>query len=125
MDRTLVLKILQKEYFVKLEDSIYNLRELTEEIRDVITYKPELWDDAKCIGNIQYKLSDSFNVIDSILQQLDDPNALGYTNSRNYLIDYVTKIKLNINDLNSNFSPINDKLIINHNNILMDLILKY
>ena len=56
---------------------------------------------------------------------VEDPNKIGYTNSREYLKKYLESIYHNIIELIKNLNPFNEKLVIMHNNLLCDFVLKY
>lgn len=126
MDRTLIMKILGKEDFVKLEDTVYNLREITDEIRDSLIFNPDIFNDVKFLDSTQYGLVSSLQVIKDLITKLEDPNLIsGYTNSKEYLKKYVTSFSIYIDGILKSIKPIDEKSLTHNNNMVVDLILKY
>ena len=126
MDRGLLLKILGKEDAIKLEDTIYNLREITDEIRANLSLNITFFDDEKLVTRLQYELKDLNEILNYIRANMELPeNNIGYTNSRNYIKDYIDKMLVNIDGLVQNIIPFIDKKVIYYNNMIADLVLIY
>lgn len=126
MDRTLVKKILGLEYFVKLEDTIYNLREITDDIRDSILFNKDIFYNTEIIDRSNYELNSALQIIKSILSKLENPDLIvGYTNSKEYLKKYVNSISCDIDSIQKAFLAKDEKLLVYHNNMLCDSILRY
>ena len=126
MDKGLLLKILGKEYSIKLEDAVYNLREITDEIRANLSFNIEFFSDEKHIKNLKHELEGIYKVLDGIMDNMNLPeNNIGYTNSRNYIKDYVSRLCVNIDGLKEVIIPFEDKKVVYYNNMIADLVLKY
>lgn len=124
MDKALLIKVLGKEDSVKLEDQIYNLRDITDEIRMGLISDMSIFTE-KFIDRALYELTAINKAVEKIKSNIEDPNNSGYTNSREYLKKYVNGIYNNIGELKMNLRPFNERLVINHNNLLCDAVLKY
>lgn len=123
MDRDLILKMLGKKDSVDLYDSIYNLRDMGNELRRIIILnlfnKEEL---------IKYKneLENIYNVIKPILDKVNDDSYIkGYTNSKKYLIKYIEDLCKSIDGIINGIEIMNIKELTYHINILMDKVLIY
>lgn len=124
MEKGLLIKVLGKADAVNLEDQIYNLRDITDKIRYGLIGNIDMFDE-KFIINALKELEGINEVIKEIKVNVEDPNNIGYTNSREYLKKYLDGIWNNITELKKNLSPFNEKLVIMHNNLLCDYVLKY
>ncbi|MBB6623279.1 hypothetical protein [Clostridium gasigenes] len=124
MDRTLVLKLLGKKDSVDLGDQLYNLREITEELRELIILNLPIKEE---IIEITIKrLSDIYNIIMPIKENFKDDNSIvGYTNSKVYLSQFINDLCVNIQGLIRSCKPFDNKGFIYHTNIIIDLVLVY
>ena len=124
MDRKLIEKIIGKKNYVDLNDEIYNLREVTSKMREKIVFKENFTEDF--LNYISLKALSTKNTIDNIVDGLEnDKFALGYTNSKAYLLKYLNDYQYNLNGILENINPLNyDELII-YTNSLIDLILLF
>lgn len=124
MDRKLIEKIIGKKNYVDLNDEIYNLREVTSKMREKIVFKENFTEDF--LNYIYLKALSTKNTIDNIVDGLEnDKFALGYTNSKAYLLKYLNDYQYNLNGILENINPLNyDELII-YTNSLIDLILLF
>lgn len=126
MEKGLILKILGKENSVKLEDQVYNLREITDETRINIASNEEIFRDELYIKRFQHELYKISEVLESIKKNMELPeNSIGYTNSRVYLKNYIINMCKNIELLIESLKPCDMKKIIYYNNMIADLVLKY
>ncbi|EKY28611.1 hypothetical protein [Clostridium celatum] len=124
MDRRLILKLIGKKDSVDLDDSIYNLREIGEEIRGFVILTSSV-DDNFEIRN-KRRLESVLNIIKPISNKLkDDDNIKGYTNSKKYLIKYLDDLCINIEGILSNIDRCDIKKLTYYTNVLMDLVLIY
>lgn len=124
MDRTLVLKLLGKKDSVDLGDQVYNLREITEELREIIVWSLPI--DEEVITSTINRLSDIYNIIIHIKKNFQDDNSVpGYTNSKIYLSKFINDLCLNTQGLIKNFKSFDNKGFIYHTNIIIDLVLVY
>lgn len=124
MDKGLLIKVLGKADGVKLEDLIYNLRDVTDTIRYDLVGNVDMFDES-FINNLIKELEEINNWVKEIRVNLENTSSMGYTNSRNYLEKYLSGISDNIIELTTNLIPFNEKDVIFHNNILCDYVLKY
>lgn len=124
MDKFLILKILGKKDFVELDDQIYNLREIIDDLRQGILLKVSLNTDFidKAIDDLTI-ISNSLNSIKDILE--DSFKIPGYTNSKKYLHKFTFDLCLNIEALIENMNPIKAEAFIYHTNIIADLVYSY
>ena len=118
MEKGLLIKVLGKADAVRLEDQIYNLRDITNKVRYGLMGNMSIFDDNFIADVVK-------EVIKEIKINVEDPNKIGYTNSREYLKKYLESISHNIIELIKNLNPFNEKLVIMHNNLLCDCVLKY
>lgn len=124
MDKFLLLKILGKKDSVDLGDMIYNLRDICDNIRNLINLNADINNDF--ISETNMKLNDIYNTIKSIDNNLkSSDNAYGYTNSRKYLSDFTSRLCSNMTEFIHSLEIQNIKNITYYNNLLIDLILKY
>ena len=95
MDRKLIEKIIGKKNYVDLNDEIYNLREVTSKMREKIVFKESF--SKEFLNYVYNKVSKSKNIIDYIIQGLEnDSFAIGYTNSKIYLLKYLKDYQNNL-----------------------------
>ncbi len=124
MDRTLVLKLLGKKDSVDLGDQVYNLREITEELRELIILNLPI--NEGIIESTINRLSDIYNIILPIKENFKDDNSIaGYTNSKVYLSQFINDLCVNTNGLIRSCKPFDNKGFIYHTNIIIDLVLVY
>lgn len=124
MDKALVLKIIGKKDSVDLGDSIYNLRNIGYKLREVIILNIPINDDL--IIKNKESLTDIQGIISNIADKLEaDEYIKGYTNSKNYLEKYICDLRDNIDGILLAIEHVDIKLLTNHTNMLMDLVLAY
>lgn len=124
MDRNLIMKVLGKKDSVDLHDQIYNLREITDELREVIVLGAPVTEEF--IIRINRRLNAIYNIIQPIKDKLEDPSSIvGYTNSKMYLMKYIDDLCINIKGVLCTINPFEVKGFTQHSNILMDLVLAY
>ncbi|MBS6500199.1 MAG: hypothetical protein KH415_00955 [Clostridium sp.] len=124
MDRKLIEKILGKKNYVNLNDEIYILREITNNMRQNIQNNLSFTDEL--ISEINVKASKSQVIIDEIINGLEnDSFIVGYTNSKNYLLKYLKDFNNNLEGIIKNTKPINFDELIKYTNSLIDLILLF
>ena len=124
MEKGLLIKVLGKEDSVKLEDGIYNLRDITYQIRSGLMGNTGIFNEDFIKGAIS-ELEEINKVIRDIKCNVEDPKSIGYTNSREYLKKYLGNIDTNIIQLIINLKPFNERGVTTHNNLLCDSVLKY
>lgn len=124
MDRKLIEKIIGKKYYVDLNDEIFNLREMTSNMREKIVFKENFTEDF--LNEIKKKVLKSKAVVDNIIEGLEnDKFVQGYTNSKIYLLKYLKDYQYNLNGIIKTTTPLSyDELII-YTNSLIDLILLF
>lgn len=124
IDRNLILKILGKKDSVDLGDMIFNLRGICYDLRDMINLNSNISDDFSL--EIIKNLDSIYDVLKPINEKIKSPDTIsGYTNSRNYLSNFTNILCTNIIDLINAIKNLDIQKIIYHNNIIIDLILKY
>lgn len=124
MDRGLVLKLLGKKHAVDLEDQVYNLRDITDGLREKIILGLQLEEDYS-LSTIN-RLKTISKILLPIKDALEDENIIpGYTNSKLYLKKFINDIILNIDGIIEALNPFDNKNFIYHTNVLMDKILAY
>lgn len=124
MDKSLLLKILGKKDSVDLGDMVYNLRNISAQLRDAINMNLPIDNDA--LPETIKSLNDIHAVLKSIDENLNNAgNTAGYTNSRQYLSQFVAGLCSNLIDLINSLEVLDIKKITYYNNIIIDLILKY
>lgn len=123
MDRDLILRMLGKKDSVDLYDSIYNLRDMGNELRKIIILN--LLNEEELI-KYKNEFKNIHNTIKPILDKVKDDNYIkGYTNSKKYLIKYIEDLYKSIDGIINGIERIDIKEIIYHINILMDKVLVY
>lgn len=124
MDKTLVLKILGKKGSVDLGDQVYNLIEITEYLRSLITLKSPISDEV--INSTVRQLENVYKVILEIKENFGaGENVIGYTNSKIYLSEFINSLEINIKGLIEAFEPFNRKEFVYYTNTIIDLALDY
>lgn len=124
MEKGLLIKVLGKVDAVKLEDQIYNLREVTDNIRSGLMSDMSIFNEDFIEKSIE-ELTLIHDIIIELKGNIEDPNKTGYTNSREYLKKYMGSICNNIKELKKNLRPFDEKSVVNFNNLLCDEVLKY
>ncbi|MCF0148609.1 MAG: hypothetical protein HUJ77_09455 [Clostridium sp.] len=124
MDRKLIEKIIGKKYYVDLNDEIYILRDITSMMREKIVFKESFSEEV--LNTIKCKALKSKNTVDSIVDGLEnDKFAIGYTNSKIYLLKYLKDIQFNLNKMLENCNLLKQDELIIYTNSLIDLILLF
>lgn len=124
MDKILIVKILGKKDAVDLDDSVYNLRDVCDELRNIIILNLPIDEEFKA-RNIR-RLKAINGIVKPISEKLkSDDYIQGYTNSKKYLLKYVEDISTYIEGVLSAMEPLNIKDFTYYTNMLMDLVLVY
>lgn len=124
MDKSLILKILSKKDSVDLDDQIYNLRDITEELSTRLFLGLKI--DNEYILEINRRLKAIYNILNPIKIKLRSSDYIvGYTNSKAYLSKFIDDICINIKSIIKNLQFLETKELTYHTNILMDLVLSY
>lgn len=123
MEKFLLLKILGKKYSVILDDEVYNLKIIAEELRDINLQNLSI--EKSFINKTKEALGKSVANLTEILEFLCGDNVVGYTNSKNYLIKYVGDLIFYCNGIVDNIKEEETKELIFHSNMLRDLLLVY
>jgi hypothetical protein len=124
LDRKLIEKIIGKKNYVDLNDEVFNLREITSKMRDKIVFKDNF--DEDFLNKINNKTLKCKAVIDNIIDGLEgDKFALGYTNSKIYLLKYLKDFQYNLNGILKTSNPLRHDELIIYTNSLIDLILLF
>lgn len=123
MDRVLIEKIIGKKYYVELNDEIFNLRNISYEIRESILFKEELKEGF--IKSSSIKINNSKNIIIDIIDVLESDNIKGYTNSKIYLAKYLKDIYRNLEGILNTINKVNYDELLLYTNSLIDLILLF
>ena len=124
MDKALILKILGKKDSVDLGDMIFNLRNICYNLRDIIDLNLDI--NNEFILDTKEKLNNIYTVVKAIENNLkSSDNLIGYTNSKNYLLNFITKLCSNLLGLINSFEPLEIKNLIYYNNVIIDVMLIY
>lgn len=124
MDRVLISKILGKKDSVDLDDQIYNLRDITEPLREIIVFNLPIDEELKTSTIRRLKAIN--NILIPIKEKLEDENSIqGFTNSKKFLAEFINDLSVNIEGLLGSFEPFDNKKFIYHSNFIMDLVLVY
>lgn len=124
MDKKLISSILGKKDSVDLDDSIYNLRDITEEFRDIILLSLNI--EEEFIVKNKRRLTAIYNILNPMLDKLtDDSYIQGYTNSKKHLAKYISAICTHITEAIPSMESNDIKNFIYHSNMLIDLVLVY
>lgn len=124
MDRKLIEKIIGKKNYTDLNDEVFNLREVTSRMREIIVFKEDFTEEF--INDINKKVINSKSVIDNIIDGLENDKFIsGYTNSKIYLLKYLKDFQYNLNGILKTSNPLNHDELIIYTNSLIDLILLF
>lgn len=124
MDKNLIIKILGKKDAVDLDDSVYKLRDICDELRSVIILNIPIDDDFKLRNRRRLKAIDG--IVRPISEKLkSDSYIQGYTNSKKYLLKYVENMSEYIDGVLSAMDTLDIKNFTYYTNMLMDLVLVY
>ncbi|MGG7059793.1 hypothetical protein ACQPUY_09380 [Clostridium nigeriense] len=124
MDRKLIEKIIGKKNYADLNDEVFNLREVTSKMREIIVFKEKFTEEF--LNDINKKVINSKSVIDNIIDGLENDKFIsGYTNSKIYLLKYLKDYQYNLNEILKTSNPLNYNKLIIYTNSLIDLILLF
>lgn len=124
MDKLLITKIIGKKDAVDLDDSVYNLRDICEELRNIVILNLPIDDEFKARNRRRLKAIDY--IVKPIAEKLkNDEYIQGYTNSKKYLFKYVDDMSTYIDGVLASMEPLNIKDFTYNTNMLMDLVLVY
>ena len=124
MDRALVLKLLGKKDSVDLDDMVYNLREITEELSESIVLSLPIKEEA--ITQTVRRLNVIYNILLPIKENFKDgENVQGYTNSKAHMSEFINDLCVNTKGLINALEPFENKAFIYHTNVIIDLVLDY
>ncbi|MGG7143281.1 hypothetical protein ACQPVP_07415 [Clostridium nigeriense] len=124
MDRKLIEKIIGKKNYADLNDEVFNLREVTSKMREIIVFKEKFTEEF--LNDINKKVINSKSVIDNIIDGLENDKFIsGYTNSKIYLLKYLKDYQYNLNGILKTSNPLNYNKLIIYTNSLIDLILLF
>lgn len=124
MDRKLIEKIIGKKNYVDLNDEVFNLREITSDMREKIVFKEDFNEDF--LNNINRRVIMAKSTIDNIIDGLEnDKFVSGYTNSKAYLLQYLKNYQYNLSGILKTIDPLNHDELIIYTNSLIDLLLLF
>lgn len=124
LDRKLIEKIIGKKNYADLNDEVFNLREVTSKMREIIVFKEKFTEEF--LNDINKKVINSKSVIDNIIDGLENDKFIsGYTNSKIYLLKYLKDYQYNLNGILKTSNPLNYNKLIIYTNSLIDLILLF
>lgn len=124
MDKNLIIKILGKKDAVDLDDSVYNLRDVCDELRNVIILNLSIDEEFEIRNRRRLKAING--IIMPIWEKLkNDKYIQGYTNSKKYLLKYTEDMSTYIEGILSSMQPLNINELTYNTNMLMDLVLVY
>lgn len=124
LDRKLIEKIIGKKNYADLNDEVFNLREVTSKMREIIVFKEKFTEEF--LNDINKKVINSKSVIDNIIDGLENDKFIsGYTNSKIYLLKYLKDYQYNLNEILKTSNPLNYNKLIIYTNSLIDLILLF
>ena len=124
MDKNLIIKILGKKDAVDLDDSVYNLRDICDELRNVIILNLSIDEEFEIRNRRRLKAING--IIIPICDKLkNDKYIQGYTNSKKYLLKYTEDMSTYIEGILSSMQPLNINELTYNTNMLMDLVLVY
>ena len=122
LDKNLILKLLCKKDAVDLDDSIYNLRDITEELRNIIMLSLDM--DEDFVLRNKRRLTSIYNILSPLADKLHDDNYIkGYTNSKKHLEKYIKDICIHITKIILSMDNLDIKNFTYHTNMLIDLVL--
>ena len=124
MDRILVSRILGKKGSVDLDDAIYNLRDISDELSNIIILSLET--DEEFVIRNKRRLKSIHKNITPLVEVLNDEGSIqGFANSKKYLKKYIENINININGILNSIESMDRKSLTHYSNMLMDLLLVY
>ncbi|MDU5108049.1 hypothetical protein [Clostridium sp.] len=124
MDRKLIEKIIGKKNYVDLNDEVFNLREITSDMREKIVFKEDFTEDF--LNNINRRVIRAKSTVDNIIDGLEnDKFVSGYTNSKTYLLQYLKNYQYNLSGILKTIDPLNHDELIIYTNSLIDLLLLF
>ena len=124
MDKLLITKIIGKKDAVDLDDSVYNLRDICDELRNIVILNLAIDEEFKSRNRRSLKAID--DIVKPIAEKLkNDDYIQGYTNSKKYLLKYVEDMSIYIDGVLASMEPLNIKDFTYNTNMLMDLVLVY
>lgn len=124
LDKLLITKIMGKKDAVDLDDSVYNLRDVCDELRNIIILNLPIDDEFK-VRN-KRRLKAIYDIVKPMTDKLkDDSYIQGYTNSKKYLLKYIEDMTAYIEGILSAMEPLDFKNFTYYTNMLMDLVLVY
>ena len=124
MDKLLITKIMGKKDAVDLDDSVYNLRDVCDELRNIIILNLPIDDEFKARN--RRRLKAIYDIVKPMTDKLkDDSYIQGYTNSKKYLLKYIEDMIAYIEGILSAMEPLDFKNFTYYTNMLMDLVLVY
>lgn len=124
MDKLLITKIMGKKDAVDLDDSVYNLRDVCDELRNIIILNLPIDDEFKARN--RRRLKAIYDIVKPMTDKLkDDSYIQGYTNSKKYLLKYIEDMTAYIEGILSAMEPLDFKNFTYYTNMLMDLVLVY
>lgn len=121
MNKDLIIRILGKEQAIKFDDEIFNLREIVQDLRHSIILHLSIED--KTADDIKKKFISISITMKLLLKTIN--NVKGYTNSKNYLKNFIEKICLHIKEISSALNDDDFKNLTYHTNCLADLVFSY
>ena len=124
MDKNLIIKILGKKDALDLDDSVYNLRDVCDELRNIIILNLSIDEEFEIRNRRRLKAING--IIMPIWEKLkNDKYIQGYTNSKKYLLKYTEDMSTYIEGILSSMQPLNINELTYNTNMLMDLVLVY
>lgn len=124
MDKLLIAKIIGKKDAVDLDDSVYNLRDICDELRNIVILNLSIDEEFKSKNRRRLKAID--NIVKPIAEKLkSDDYIQGYTNSKKYLLKYIEDMSTYIDGVLSAMEALNIKDFTYNTNMLIDLVLVY
>lgn len=124
MDRKLIEKIIGKKNYVDLNDEVFNLREITSDMRKKIVFKEDF--TKNFLNNINRRVIRAKSTVDNIIDGLEnDKFVSGYTNSKTYLLQYLKNYQYNLSGILKTIDPLNHDELIIYTNSLIDLLLLF
>lgn len=123
MEKFLLLKILGKKYSVLLDDEVYNLKLIAEDLREINLNGLSIETDF--VNKSKEDINKAIVNLKEILEFLASGQVIGYTNSKNYLTKYIDDLILHSIGIVENIKEEETKELIFHSNMLRDLLLVY
>lgn len=123
MEKFLLLKILGKKYSVILDDEVYNLKLIAEDLREINLNGLSIETDF--VNKSKEDINKAIVNLKEISEFLASGQVIGYTNSKNYLTKYIDDLILHSIGIVENIKEEETKELIFHSNMLRDLLLVY